>query len=56
MSQIIIDNRELLSQNVHIWDGHSSREYLDSIGFQHREKNDLGPILMKIILAKALTN
>ena len=38
------DNRELLSQNVHIWDGHSSREYLDSVGFQNREENDLGPI------------
>ena len=33
------DNRELLSQN-----GHSSREYLDSIGFQDRKENDLGPI------------
>ena len=38
------DNRELLSQNVHIWDGNSSREYLDSIGLQKREENDLGPI------------
>ena len=38
------DNRELLLQNVHIWDGHSSREYLDSVGLHTREENDLGPI------------
>ena len=38
------DNRKLLSQNVHIWDGHSSREYLDSIGMHDREEGDLGPI------------
>ena len=31
-------------QNVHIWDGNSSREFLDSRGLTHYEEGDLGPI------------
>lgn len=31
-------------KNIHIWDGNSSREYLDSIGLTDREEGDLGPV------------
>ena len=34
----------LKEKNVHIWDGHASREYLDSIGLCDRAENDLGPV------------
>lgn len=38
-------NAQLLKdKGVHIWDGNSSREYLDSIGLSHREEGDLGPV------------
>ena len=30
--------------NVHIWDGNSSREFLDSRGLVHLQEDDLGPI------------
>ena len=36
--------RTLQDQGVTIWDGNSSREYLDSIGLKHREVGDLGPV------------
>ena len=35
---------ELKEKGVGIWDGNGSREYLDSIGLNHREVNDLGPV------------
>lgn len=38
------DNQSLTAQNVHIWDGNSTREFLDSRGLTHREEGDLGPI------------
>ena len=38
------DNALLQSQNVHIWDGNASRNFLDSRGLINREENDLGPI------------
>jgi thymidylate synthase len=38
------DNQILLDQNVGIWKGNASREYMDSIGFTEREVNDLGPV------------
>jgi len=38
------DNKKLLDQDVKIWLGNSTREYMDSIGFTEREVNDLGPI------------
>jgi thymidylate synthase len=38
------DNSILTKQNVHIWDGNSSRDYLDSVGLTERSENDLGPI------------
>jgi len=36
--------KELQEKKVRIWDGNSSREYLDSLGLQHREEGDLGPV------------
>ena len=38
------NNKLLTDQNVHIWDGNSTREYLDSIGLVSRKEGDLGPI------------
>lgn len=37
-------NNVLNNQNVHIWNGNSSRQYLDSVGLTEREEGDLGPI------------
>jgi len=36
--------KDLQSKDVRIWDGNSSREYLDSLGLKDREEGDLGPI------------
>jgi dihydrofolate reductase / thymidylate synthase len=36
--------KHLQEKKIHIWDGNSSREYLDSIGLNHREIGDLGPV------------
>jgi thymidylate synthase len=38
------DNQKLLDQNVKIWIGNSTREYMDSVGFNNRQVNDLGPV------------
>lgn len=38
------DNKTLVEQNVHIWDGNASREFLDSRGLTNREEGDLGPV------------
>ena len=38
------DNALLQAQNVHIWDGNASRDFLDSRGLVHRAEGDLGPI------------
>jgi len=35
---------ELMDKKVHIWDGNSSRQFLDSLGFHDREVGDLGPV------------
>ena len=37
-------NKELQEKNVKIWNGNSSREFLDSRGLTHLEENDLGPV------------
>ncbi len=37
------NNKTLQKKNVHIWDGNSTREYIDSIGFPDREEGDIGP-------------
>lgn len=34
----------LQSKGIHIWDGHSTREYLDQRGLAHNEVGDLGPV------------
>ena len=38
------DNNLLQQQGVHIWDGNSTREFLDSRGLQNYEEGELGPI------------
>ncbi len=38
------DAKLLADKGVHIWDGNSSREYLNSIGMNDREVGDLGPV------------
>ena len=38
------DASELQNRNIHIWDAHGSREYLDSIGLESHDTNDLGPV------------
>jgi len=35
---------KLQEKKIHIWDGNSAREYLDSIGLTDREEGDLGPV------------
>ena len=37
------DARVLRDKKVRIWEGNSSREYLDSIGLTEREEHDIGP-------------
>ena len=34
----------LRDKKVRIWEGNGSREFLDNLGLQHREENDLGPV------------
>lgn len=36
--------KELAAEGVKIWDGNSSRQFLDSLGFTDREEGDLGPV------------
>lgn len=36
--------KDLQNKNIHIWDGNSSREFLDKNGFHDRQDGDLGPI------------
>jgi thymidylate synthase len=38
------DNVELTSQKCNIWNGNSTREYLDSRGLTSLKENDLGPV------------
>ena len=38
------DNKLLQNDGVHIWDGNSSREYLDKRGLTDNEEGDCGPI------------
>jgi len=38
------NNTILSQQNVHIWDGNASREFLDSRGLNHYAVDELGPI------------
>ena len=41
---ILTNNNLLKEQNVHIWDGNSSRDYLDSRGLSHYKEDELGPV------------
>lgn len=36
------DNKILQSKKIHIWDGNTSRQFLDKIGLQHFEEGDMG--------------
>ncbi|XP_055705671.1 thymidylate synthase [Phlebotomus papatasi] len=38
------DAKELQQKNIGIWNGNSTREFLDSMGFTEREEGDLGPV------------
>ena len=38
------NNENLQKQNVKIWNGNATREFLDSRKLYHLEKNDLGPV------------
>ena len=38
------DNEKLQKKGVHIWDGNSSREFLDSRELYDNDVNDLGPV------------
>ena len=37
-------NKELQQQNVKIWNGNATREFLDSRGLSNLEENDPGPV------------
>lgn len=37
-------SKPLSDAGIHIWDGNGSREFLDKLGFTHREEGDLGPV------------
>ena len=36
------DNKILQDKNVHIWDGNSTREFLDKVGLNHLREGDIG--------------
>ena len=38
------DANELKNKNINIWNGNSSREYLDSIGLNNYNEGELGPV------------
>jgi thymidylate synthase len=38
------DAAELAGNNVHIWDGNTTRDFLDSRGLEHYREGDCGPI------------
>jgi len=38
------DNKLLQNDNVKIWNGNATREFLDSRGLNHLSENDLGPV------------
>jgi thymidylate synthase len=37
-------NKILNDQKVHIWDGNSTKEFMESRGLQHYKEGDLGPL------------
>lgn len=38
------DAKQLQEQNIHIWDGNTSREFLDKVGLEHYQEGDMGPM------------
>ena len=38
------NNKELVSEGVHIWDANSTRQFLDSRGLYNNAEGDLGPV------------
>jgi len=38
------NNTDLTKKNIHIWDGNSTREFLDKQGLVNNTENDLGPV------------
>jgi len=38
------NNKNLQNQNVNIWNGNATREFLDSRGLKYLSENDLGPV------------
>lgn len=44
------DANLLKAKKIGIWDGNSSREYLDSLGLTHREEGDLGPVYGALLI------
>lgn len=38
------DTKALQADNIKIWDGNASREYLDKVGLSHYKEGELGPI------------
>ena len=38
------DAKLLQDKNIHIWDGNSSREFLDSVGLHQNREGDIGPV------------
>ncbi len=41
------DAKILDAKNVKIWNDNGTREFLDKLGFTHREEGDLGPVYGK---------
>lgn len=37
------DAKELMAKNIHVWDGNTTREFLDNVGLSHYEVGDIGP-------------
>jgi len=44
--------KDLQSKDVRIWDGNSSREYLDSLGLKDREEGLLLFLVARILIEK----
>ena len=42
--QAFLTNLSFQEKKVRIWDGNSSRAFLDSLGLTEREEGDLGPV------------
>lgn len=44
------DANKLRENDIHIWDGNGSREFLDKLGLTDREEGDLGPVSIETTL------